>query len=178
MKKKEEKRGKWLDEDCNKMNSLLKAANDLEDHPSVDEAKDTVDDIKAKGTNSDNNDRNTIDSHDVNDNVHESGFCQLCWKNPCEWFDYAVDVLEKDRAYEPLHYGVMSTWAIRNAHQVRRTELTNLCDRIHARGRYDPAYYLRCPLPECVRNQIRALYPDPENNYSGFYPPDTYERII
>ena len=176
-KKKEEKRGKWLDEEYEKMNALLKAANDVADHPSVKDAENGVDakDIESSKNESD---EECVQDEEVNDGVHESGFCQLCWKNPCEWFDYAVDVLEKDRAYEPLHYGVMSTWAIRNAHSERRTELTHLCDRISARGNYDPAYSLRCPLPDCVRDQIRALYPDPENNYSGFYPPNTYERII
>ena len=177
-KEKKGKRGKWLEDEHMKMNALLKAASEEANHPSVKDAESVVDDTKAKGTNCNDNDGNTVDSDEVNDGIAHPSFFQLCWKNPCEWFDYVVDVQDMDKTYEPLHYGVMSTWAIRNEHSTRRTALTRLCDRIRLRGKHDPTYYLRCPLPQCVEDQIVSLYPDPENNYSGFYPPDTYDRII
>ena len=169
-KKKEQKRGKWLEDEYYKMNALLKAANDSTDHPSINNTEDTVDINDVDRRNNQNNDGKSNKEEEVSNDVQDSSFCQLCWQNPCEWFNYSLDVLEKDRAYEPLHYGVMSTWAIRNAHSERRTELTHLCDRIRARGKLRSCICPTLPLAKLCRKSDQGVIPRPRKQLLGILP--------
>ena len=95
--------------------------------------------------------------------------CNSCRKYPCEWFDYAAEAhslffevggtpgglaLPFVRAIQAKHrytlYGRM--------HSIR----TNMTEVVPAgTGR-------RFSFPDCVEDQVKLLFPDPKNTYSGF----------
>ena len=104
----------------------------------------------------------------------EPSICEFCrnYVTECEWFEYSNEVGLMNMDLEELHYGVLSFWQIRNEHAARRFAFYRLCDRIRRLGTPEGAddldYRLRHPFPECVTNRIREMYPDPDDNYTGF----------
>ena len=132
-----------------------------------------------KGNN--NNSKNENESDDSNEDNKK--ICKWCRKTRCKWYDYVAEIRKMDSELERLDFGDMTTDEIRYEQTSRRFTCYRICDRICAHSLamtyplFDPEYRIRTPLPQCVEDKIKGMYPDPEGNYTGFIPSKLYDKF-
>ena len=114
---------------------------------------------------------------DNDDNEEE--VCVHCGGTPCEWDEFAPELLERDKQMHGKQgidgvVVVVDDDGIRPPNKMLRERVEN---RERRKSMYRMFTYLkyghlgrgvRIPIPECVLTKIKEIYPDPDGEYMGF----------
>ena len=139
-----------------------------------EEEGDIVDKIVAKTDNETLDDNDQADAKSVNST--DTNFAEImlggkmkcieCGKFPCEWFSYSLEAhnLFFEKGGKP---GQLAPPFNSKSQREYRFELYNKMEALHTNGmpRGDGKRYA---FPNCVMEQVKLLFPDPNNEYSGF----------
>ena len=108
---------------------------------------------------------------DITESFEEESVCHHCGNTPCEWDGFGKDLLQKT--------GMMHFRETRNGADVVVDESGHLVPNSSMRrAMYRIFTYLkfghlgrgvRIPIPECVLQKIRAIYPANDGQYMGFH---------
>jgi len=101
--------------------------------------------------------------------LESSELCPHCEQIPCEWSVYGPTVVDSVRAT----HGTMSGTVMGSKACLKNKSCRHDAYRTYTRTKFG---YLgkgrRIPLPACVVNGIRDIFPDANDNYVGFTPTD------
>ena len=116
-------------------------------------------------------DRGISDSenHQAEDTqVHEESnlWCPDCGNNPCEWRLYYAMAANHyyDRHSQRSDIYLEDEWLA----DINREHRYKLYDILHRMRAQRVRRSGRIPFPKCVVQEVRLLFPDPEDDYVGF----------
>ena len=98
--------------------------------------------------------------------IEEHVTCPSCGKKPCEWLSYQ----NKAAAYAKknlLDNRGMTREQIKSYQSDQRKNLFMMCNLVRY-GQGTLGWGVRVKFPPCVEKHVRALFPSPDGQYTGF----------